>query len=385
MKYVVLGGYGEMGRITVRDLFETTDDEIWIVGRDAAKARKYARSFNSRRVTWASLDVGNVSKLARFLKGKSVCINSTQYYFNIPVMRACLAARVPYLDLGGLFHTAKKQLKLHRKFQKAGLLALIGCGATPGITNVMAGYGASLLDRISDIHIKFGGKDYTEYAQPFVLPYSAQTIFDEFTMKAAVFANKRLKMIDPFSDTEAEYFSAPVGKRLAGSILHSELATFPKNFKTKGIAHCTFKASFDEDFTKFIQGLVHRGFATEPYRRRTVEFLNKFLPDPKTRIRDVEILRVTMTGTKNGRRKRLTIDCRATSNPSWNAPAGTVDTAVPPSIIAQMIAHGTITAVGVVPPELCIPPKPFFAELKKRGMSVTTRIMGMAPAKSPRG
>ena len=37
-------------------------------------------------------------------EGAAVCVNSTQYYFNLDVMRACLKAGVHYLDLGGLFH-----------------------------------------------------------------------------------------------------------------------------------------------------------------------------------------------------------------------------------------------------------------------------------------
>ena len=39
--------------------------------------------------------------------------NATVYYTNLEVMDACLQAGVHYTDMGGLFHTTLKQLKLH--------------------------------------------------------------------------------------------------------------------------------------------------------------------------------------------------------------------------------------------------------------------------------
>lgn len=386
--YLILGGYGEMGRVIAYDLFETSKGAIVIAGHDAKKARAFAKSFKSPRVKWAKVDITDPSRLVKFLRGKSVCINSTNYYFNLAVMKACLKARVPYLDLGGLFHMTKKQLKLHSLFKSNRLTAIVGCGATPGITNIIAAHGASFLDRVQEIHVKFGGKDFTRpsrseakqltrpkgatlYKIPFVLPYSAQTIFDEFTMRAAKFMHGRMRMIAAWSDPTVENFPKPVGKILCGSVLHSELATFPKSFP--GIRECSFQGGFGEDFAAFIKGLITQGFTKEPYRTWTVEFLNKFLPKPEMKIKDVEILRVALIGTKNGKKKKIIADVTAKSVPRWNAPAGTVDTAVPPSIVAQMIASGIITKSGVFPPEQCVPPELFFQNLRKRGMTLRTQ------------
>lgn len=370
--YLVLGGYGEMGRIIVHDLFETSKGNIIVAGHDQIKAREFAKYFKSPRVKWAKIDIADQSKLIKLLRGKSVCINSTNYYFNLGVMKACLRAGVPYLDLGGLFHITKKQLKLHSLFKSNRLTAVVGCGATPGITNIMAAYGAQFLNKIRAIHVKFGGKDFANSQQPFVLPYSAQTIFDEFTMKAAKLINGKMRIIQPWSDPTVENFPKPVGKTLCGSVLHSELATFPKSFP--GIHECSFQGGFGESFVAFIKGLIAQGFTKEPYRAWTVEFLNKFLPTPQMKIKDIEILRVTLIGTKNGKKKKVVVDCVAKNISRWNASASTVDTAVPPSIIAQMIAVGKIRAKGVLPPEQCIEPEEFFRELGKRKMEIKVRM-----------
>ena len=370
MKFVILGGYGEIGQVIVEDLFETAKNaEIIIAGRDAARAKKFAGSFKNPRVTSRQADAGNIKKLSKLLKGTDMCINAAQYYYNLNVMRACLIAKTNYVDLGGLFHMTKKQLKLNSLFIKRGLTAALGCGATPGITNIMIAKASQFFDAIYEVHIRFGGKDYTNYNQPFTLPYSAQTILDEFSMKAAIF-NKKIKMIKPFSDEEIENFSQPVGKTRCGSILHSELATIPQFLRNKKLRICTFKGGFGEEFSQFFLLLTRLGFHKGVARILTINFLNQFLPAPNTKVRDLEILRVRITGKRKNKKQTLVMECTASSNSKWNAAAGTVDTAVPCSIIAQMIANNQITEKGALPPEKCVPPEKFFKQLKKRGMKI---------------
>ena len=77
-------------------------------------------------------------ELAKLLRGCDVVVNCTQYNWNLDVMRAALAARVNYMDLGGLYHMTKKQFALDRDFRRIGRLAIAGMGGAPGITNVMA-------------------------------------------------------------------------------------------------------------------------------------------------------------------------------------------------------------------------------------------------------
>src|SRR3989344_1736235 len=240
-KFVVLGGYGGMGSVCVRDIFDTTNDEIVVAGRDLQKAKKFASSFKSRRVKAAQADVTNIEQTAKLLKGADVCINCVQYYYNLNVMKACLRARVNYIDLGGLYHTTKKQLKLDGAFRKIKKIAILGCGSSPGTTNVMAAYGGRLLDSVEEVHFRFADKDYTNYSQPFVIPYSADTLIDEFTMPPAVFEKGRSRLVEPLSGGSTELFDHPVGGIRCFRILHSEVATIPAYFKKKGVRLVDFK------------------------------------------------------------------------------------------------------------------------------------------------
>ena len=65
-------------------------------------------------------------------------VNTASYRINLDAMRACLAAGCTYLDLGGLYWMTGRQLELADEFDRAGLLAVLGIGSSPGKTNLMA-------------------------------------------------------------------------------------------------------------------------------------------------------------------------------------------------------------------------------------------------------
>ncbi len=383
--YFVLGGYGEMGRIASRDLVETAKNaKIIIAGRDEAKAKRYARKLG-RNVMGIAADAQKTDEFAAILKKHNVdiVVNCALYYYNLDVMKACLAAGCHYADLGGLFHMTKKQLKLHKKFRQKKLTAVLGMGSTPGITNVLAAYGSRFMDRINAIHVRFAGYGWSHPKTHFVVPYTMYTVFDEFTSKPAVFKNGKMIFVKPMSGRSEEYFPEPIGKVTTFHTLHSELATFPSSFRKKGLTQCDFKVSFDEDFIHDVELLIEAGIASKKYvtiggmKVRPVDVavkeLNRLIPD-NANIKDIEYVRVTMQGKKNNKDAELVLDCLAHSNQKWRAAAGDIDTGCPPSIVAQFIANGKMKQRGVLPPELCVPPGLFFKELKKRGMEIFTTL-----------
>ncbi len=379
MKFVVLGGTGAMGRVTVRDLYDSSRCEIVIAERNLKKAEAYAERLGSR-VAAEHVDARERHQLARILRDCDAVLNCANYYFNLDVMEAALMAHVHYLDLGGLFHMTRKQLLLHHRFQSIRKLALLGCGSTPGITNVMAAHGASLMDAVREIHVSFGAKDFAKHDEPFLLPYTLQTVFDEFMLQPALLAKGRLRMVEPMSGRKHILFPKPIGRLEGFYTLHSELATFPLSFKQKGLRECSFRVTFDEEFVERIKFLIDAGFASDKLLEvgncvaKPRDFAAKVLDQwiPKT-VDDLEIVRVELLGKKRGKRKRLTLDCVTRSNRKHGFSAGAWDTGVPLSIMGQMVARGNVADVGAMAPESCMPTKTFFDALKKRNIMITVR------------
>lgn len=364
--FVVLGGVGAIGRVVVRDLFESHPrNRILIADRNAAGAQEYARSFRSRRVTAAFADAGTPTQLATLLRGHSVVINCTQHDFNLSVMHAALMAKAHYIDLGGLFTWTRKQLKLHRQFKQAGLTAVLGAGCAPGITNVMTRAAADGLGRIESVRIRVGTKDFNPPAASFCFPYSAQTIVEEFTLTPWIFEHGEFREVEPRTAWERVGFPPPVGRQWVVRTRHSEIATIPLTFRAQGLKFCDFKVGFDRAFVREVVGRLRAGWTVRDFAR---------LPAPRGKPNDYEISRVIATGrAKNGAPTTTTVDCHAKARPRWHASAGDIDTGCPPSIVAQMIATGVIAQRGVLAPETAVPVAAFFRELRQRGMRIVLK------------
>jgi saccharopine dehydrogenase-like NADP-dependent oxidoreductase len=334
--FVVLGGCGTIGRVVVRDLFEThPQNRILIADYNAKGAREYARSFRSRRVTGTFADARQLN-----LRGHTVVINCTQHDLNLHVMRAALRAGVHYIDLGGLFHWTRRQLRLNKRFKRAGLTAILGMGCSPGITNVMTRAAVERVGGAKSVKIRVGSKDFNP-APGF--PYSAQTIKEELTLTPWIVEAGNFRQVKPRTGWERVKFPKPVGPQWLVRTRHSEIATLPVTFKLR---QCDFKVSFDRQFVRdVIAGKI-------PNR-----------PAPRGKPDDYEIARVIVDD-------KLVMDCHARANKRWHASAGDIDTGCPPSIVAQMVATGLIRQRGVLPPEVAVPVEPFFKELRRRGMKI---------------
>jgi saccharopine dehydrogenase-like NADP-dependent oxidoreductase len=355
--FVVLGGCGAIGRIVVRDLFEShRANRILVADFNKETAQVYACRFRSPRVTAAAADAREPKKLAAVLRGHAVVINCTRHQFNLEVMEAALHAGVHYVDLGGLFIWTRRQLKLYRRFAKAGLTAILGMGCAPGLTNVMATELTSRFDRIDSIRIRVGGKDFNAQTG-FSFPYSAQTIVEELTLEPWKFSGGRFVKACPRAGWERVQFGPPVGAVWCVMTRHSEIATLPLRFRSKGLRYADFKVGFDRTFVREILKRLRSGQTVRDFEA---------LPAPRSAPDDYEITRVIVS---RGRRAEV-LDCHARSRPEWNASAGDIDTACPASIVSQMIASGTIESRGVFAPEDVVPANRLFDELTRRGMKL---------------
>jgi saccharopine dehydrogenase (NAD+, L-lysine-forming) len=357
LSFVVLGGPGAIGRIVVRDLFESSRaNRIVVADFNHDAATSYARTFRSTRVTAAQADARDVGGLAAVLRGHAVVINCTRHQFNLKVMEAALEARAHYLDLGGLFDWTRRQLRWNRRFKEAGLTAILGMGCAPGLTNVMAAKLATSFDRIDSIRIRVGGKDFN--ARPgFSFPYSAQTIVEELTLEPWKWSGGKFVKAPPRSGWECVDFGPPVDDVWCVTTRHSEIATLPLRFRSNGLRYADFKVGFDRPFVREVLRRLRAGQTIRDFEA---------LSAPRSALNDYEITRVIV---KRGRRVE-TMDCHARSRGDWNASAGDIDTGCPASIGAQMIASGVIDARGVFAPEDVVPATLLFNQLESRGMTL---------------
>ena len=375
MKIFVLGA-GMMGRAVVHDLANAREvQQIVVADFDRARAQEVARKFGRGKARAVFADVRKTSELAKRARGFDVLVNCTQYNWNLDVMRAALAARVNYMDLGGLYHMTKKQFALDRDFRRIGRLAIAGMGGAPGITNVMARALAEPLDRVDSIRVYNAGADEQKYESPIAYTFSIATILDELTMPPIAFEKGRYVEKPMLSDPEPGSFPQPIGNIVLRHSIHSELGTLAESFRKKGVREVFFKINYEPQLVNLVRNLVETGFTSrDPIAvngaqvapRSVLLALLQSKATTKTP-KDVEALRVVVTGRRGKRRTATAMEMWADYSTRPQLSAVARDTGFPAAIAAVMLGRGEIQGVGVQAPENVVPPRPFFAELKKRG------------------
>jgi saccharopine dehydrogenase-like NADP-dependent oxidoreductase len=369
-----------MGQVVVRDLAESTAvSEVLVADYNARLADKVKTDLASPKLKAAGCDIRDLAKTASLVRGSDVLINASPYNFNLEVMEAALEASCHYLDLGGLFHMTRRQLELDQRFRQKNLLAVLGMGCAPGMTNVMAAAGAEELETVESIDIAIGCIDFVKVDQPFYLPssYGLDTVLEEYTKKSMVFSAGKFIEQEPMSGELEVDFPEPVGRKRAIFTLHSEVATLPVTYEKKGVERVTFRLGLPDEVHDKLKFLVSLGLADAQAlefpegkvspRKLLAKVMEKF-PPPAGDPNNCEVVRVDVAGTIAGARALVRLETTVYSHPGWKLGAGALDTGVPPSIVAQMIAGGQIKERGVLAPEKCVPAQLLFDELAKRSI-----------------
>ena len=391
MRIVVLGGAGIIGRSIVQDLADDAGvKEIVIADLDQPGAQALADRMKRPGITAVRADVNDQAALVKLIRGAGAVINSVQYYFNLPIMKACLEAKTHYVDLGGLFHTTRKQLELDAEFKKAGLLAILGLGSCPGIANVQARAVADTLDTVESVRIYNGATP--DQGDSLAWAYSIQTIFDEIMQAPVVFRDGRFQEGPLLGEEELYRFQEPIGVSKVHLSLHSEVATLPLTYASKGIKDCFFKISFfgySEKALRQLQFLAQLGLAgTDPVQVRglevrprdvLLEVLKRAPQVERTKSLGFKDIVTEVSGTRGGRPASGHVETTAWPHKTWGISGGTMLVAAPPAIVARYLCRGTIKAAGVLPPEQAVDPAPFFKDLESRGARTTISLTESFP------
>jgi saccharopine dehydrogenase-like NADP-dependent oxidoreductase len=376
MRIIVLGGAGKMGCISVQSLTKDQRvDEVVIADYNIEQAKIVAETIDSQKISIQKVDVNDHEGLVNAFKGADACVNATVYYTNLQIMEACLEAGVCYTDMGGLFHTTLKQLKLSERFSEKSLSAVLGMGSAPGIPNIQSRYAADRLDTIEYVRIYDGIKPPAANDMHFT--YAVPTILDEMTLKPIVFKDGEYVSEEPLTGFEDYWFSPPLGLFPMHLSLHSEVATIPITFKDKGIKECFFKINYwgmSKETVEKVRVLSEFGFDSHelvnvagkgvaPYDMMValmgnfVPPITEFLAPAKNKAPNwVKEIVTEIKGTKN---KKDIVYRLGTFTLRGSLPTGTA-----PAIAAIWLAERRVKP-GVYPPEQVLDPEGFFDELTK--------------------
>lgn len=385
MAKVLIIGAGGVGGVVVHKCAQLAEvfSEIVLASRTESKCKAIAAQLK-RPIETAQVDADNVPELVALMNRvkPDLVVNVALPYQDLTIMDACLEAGVHYMDTANYepLDTAKFeyhwQWAYQEKFEKAGLMALLGSGFDPGATNVFTAYLAKhYFDEIHTLDIvDVNGGDH---GYPFATNFNPEINIREVTAECRHFEDGEFHTTPAMSLKETFTCPEEVGTYNIYRMYHEELESLTKHFPT--LKRAQFWMSFGDSYLKHLEVLGNVGMTgIEPIEFNgqqivPIQFLKALLPDPASlgpRTKGRTCIGCIVRGIKDGKEKTVYIynTCdHETCYAEVQSQAISYTTGVPAMIGAKMMLEGKWMKPGVWNMEQ-MDPDPFMADLNAHGL-----------------
>ncbi len=386
-KVLIIGAGGVGGVVTHKCADDpSTFSKIVLASRTLARCEKIqqqVRELRGREIEIAQVDADDVAHTVALIKQvePALVINVALPYQDLPIMDACLETGVDYLDTANYEppdeakFEYKWQWAYQDRFERKGIMALLGSGFDPGVTNIFCAYAQrELFDEIDTIDIlDCNGGDH---GHPFATNFNPEINIREITQRGKYWEDGKWIEVDPMS--QSRMFDFPeVGERKAYLLYHEELESLVKHIK--GLKRIRFWMTFGDEYITHLRVLQNVGMTSiEPvtFEGREIvpiQFLKTLLPDPSTlgeNYKGKTSIGCLIDGRKGGETRKVFIYNVCDHEESWKevrAQAVSYTTGVPAMVGAKMMLTGAWRGNGVFNVEE-LDPHPFLSELAVRGL-----------------
>ena len=359
--------------------------ELCIASRTLSKcdALKKKLDGGKTKVTTAQLNADNTEEIIALIETfkPDIVINVALPYQDLTIMDACLATKVHYLDTANYEppDTAKFEYKWQwaykKKFEEAGITAILGSGFDPGVTGVFSAYAQKhYFDKIHTIDIVDANAG--DHGYPFATNFNPEINIREVTANGSYFENGKFIETEPMS-IKRVYNLPQIGPKDIYLLHHEEMESLALNIK--GIKRIRFWMTFSESYLTHLKVLENVGMTSiEPIEFEgkqivPLQFLKAVLPDPASlgpRTKGKTNIGCIFTGVKDGQEKKYYV-YNVCDHQACYAEVGSqaisYTTGVPAMIGAMMVLTGKWNKPGVYNVEE-FDPDPFMEALNKFGL-----------------
>jgi saccharopine dehydrogenase-like NADP-dependent oxidoreductase len=304
-----------------------------------------------------------------------IVVNACDPRLNEPIFSACFEAGVNYLDMAMNLSSphpqdpynqvgiplGKDQLDADQAWRDKGILALVGMGVEPGLSNVFARYAAdNLFDTIDEIGVR-DGSNLSIDGYDFAPTFSIWTTIEECLNPPIVWEKGRgLFTTDCFSEPEVFHFPAGIGPIECVNVEHEEVLLIPREIDCNRV---TFKYGLGAEFIDWLKTFAYLGLdSTDPIRVGDVhvsprDVLAAVLPNPAKLghlMHGKTCAGIWVKGTYSGEHREVYLYHVAdneTTMREWGSQAVLWQTAICPVVALELLANGTWKGTGVRGPE----------------------------------
>ena len=232
MRIVVVGAGGVGSAVATVIQRRNFFDQLILADLDPARAQATVDELDDPRFAAARVDASDRPAIVALLRETKadVVLNATDPRFNPQIFAAAFEAGCTYLDLAMTLsepHPERPyeephvmlgdpQFAEHERWRDAGLLALVGIGVEPGLSDVFARYAADhLFSEIDEVAVRDGANLVVE-GYDFAPTFSIWTTIEECLNPPLVWERDRgFFTTEPFSEPEVFDFPRASGRSSA--------------------------------------------------------------------------------------------------------------------------------------------------------------------------
>ncbi|MDT8272988.1 MAG: saccharopine dehydrogenase family protein [Desulfomonilia bacterium] len=384
MNSVLIIGAGAAGSVVAKKCAMNRDvfGKIHLASRTLDKCRAVQRECVSP-ITVSQVDADDAAQVIRLIEEQrpDVVVNMALPYQDLPIMDACLATGVHYLDTAN--YEPRDEAKFsytwqwayQDRFKDRGIMAVLGCGFDPGVISIFCSYAQNnLFDEIHAIDIMDCNDG--SHGKAFATNFNPEINIREVTQRGKYWKDGQWIEIDPLS-VSAMIDYPEVGPRKSYLIYHEEEESLIENIP--GLRQIRFWMTFSENYIKHLEVLQNVGMTRiDPVLYNGMEiiplqFLKHLLPEPSSLAENYTgrtSIGVVLRGIKDGAPVSFLIYnvCdHAETNRELGAQAVSYTTGVPAMTGAMMMLKGIWKGTGVFNVEQ-LPPEPFLEEVARQGL-----------------
>lgn len=400
MSRVLMIGAGGVGAVVARKCAQVPEifSKVCIASRTVSKCRQIRDSIKpSRRMDFAiaQIDADKPKEVAALIRRfrPDLVVNVALPYQDLSIMDACLETGVNYLDTANYEppdeakFCYKWQWAYKKRFRDAGLMALLGCGFDPGVTNIFCAYAQKHhFDTIDSIDIvDCNGGDH---GHPFATNFNPEINIREITQRGKYWEKGKWKSIDPMSIHKSFKFPG-VGTREMYLLYHEELESLIRNIK--GLKRIRFWMTFGEEYLTHLRVLQNVGMTRidevehEGQKIVPIKLLKTLLPDPSSLAKNYKgktSIGCVVQGKKDRKLRKYyiyNICDHAECYKEVKSQAVSYTTGVPAMIGAMMMLTGKWKGEGVFNVEE-FDPDPFMEKLSEHGLPWEQKFLRKSPS-----
>jgi saccharopine dehydrogenase-like NADP-dependent oxidoreductase len=228
-KVVFIGAAGEMCKVAVAR-FAKADADAQLVLCDIRPELldDLVTKVPGGRATAQKLDLYDQAGLRAVVDGAALVVLGAGPYMrtSAPVIEACIAAEVPYLDFDDDVESTEHALSQFDTLAAAGIPAYVGCGASPGMTNVLAVEAAAELDTVENIDVAWLVGDERPGIGRAVLEHFLHITAGD----CATWEGGKRVVHETFVETGSAPMGGGLGETLMWETAHPEAVTLPRKW-----------------------------------------------------------------------------------------------------------------------------------------------------------